>query len=93
MNGNEIKPGNELFGVTHWAQWFPLPRTPKYEVFKYFGHSVDTGLYYFQHRKHRSMWIMRSFHQMTTDPTFRPFLFDTAKMGIEYLRPNGPTGA
>ena len=87
---SQIKTSGELFGVRFWAQWFPMGRTPRFELFRYFGHAEDTGLFYFQHRKHPSMWVTRSFNQMTTDPTFRPFLLDTAKMGIDYLKPNGP---
>lgn len=85
-----IKPGSELFGVRYWAQWMPINTVPKYQLFRYFGHNAQTGLFHFQHYKHKSIWISRNFNQLASDPSFRPFLLDTSKLGVEYLVPGGP---
>lgn len=85
--GSQIKTGDELFGITYWAQWWMAPRTPRYEVFRYFGWAQDTGLYYFYHRKNPTIFITKNFNQLAADPSFKPFLIDTAKLGVEYVVP------
>lgn len=67
-------------GIKYWAQWFPIGRKPRFEVFVYVDCNEDIGQYYFAHYKNPSIMLCRNFHQLTNDFSFRPFCFETSEI-------------
>lgn len=68
--------GEELFGIRHWALWYPSGRVPRFEVFFYVGQDTTTGLYLFRSLKRGDLY-RRNYYQLLYG-SFRPFCFDHA---------------
>ena len=71
-----------LYGVKYWAQWMAEPKIPKFELFQYVGYAPVSGMYYFQHRKIKTLFISKSLYQLRSDVTFKPFMYDTSLLNI-----------
>jgi hypothetical protein len=70
-------PANPPLGIAYWAQTY-LQRTPRYEVFRYYGRDYDSGLYWFESVTEKNL-ISRSFYQLNANG-FNPFLLNMERI-------------
>jgi hypothetical protein len=71
------KGGEPPLGIRFWAQTY-MYRTPRYEVFRYYGTDYTTGHYWFESLTEKTL-ISRSLEQLNQSG-FRPFLLNMERI-------------
>jgi hypothetical protein len=77
---NQIILDTHLNGIRFWALHY-LYRSPKIEVYRYVGYEPNTGRYFFQSVRNKS--ILHRNHYQLNESNFKPFLLNTALLKEE----------
>lgn len=80
----KIEPGERLYGIRFWVQWYASP--PKMEVFAYAGRDRSHGLYWFRSRRSGAL-ISKAFYQLNANG-FKPFCIDIKRVD-EWVEEHG----
>lgn len=82
-----IKKSDHLMGIKVWAQWFPAPRVPRFELFIYAGSQPDLGLHWFYSKRNPNLLISKNLYQLNT-LGFHAFVLDIKRIE-EYCESRG----